>query len=126
MKVLIVDDSDVTLKVLRGILTKAGFDVEEATNGKEALDKVMEGHIRLVVSDWEMPVMSGLGLCRAIRTAVLPAYVYVILLTMHGNVEERVAGLSVGADDFISKPFNAEELVARLRAGERVISLPQK
>lgn len=126
MRVLIVDDSEVTLKMLSGILSAAGFEVEMARDGREALNKIREGVIRLVVSDWEMPNMSGLALCRAIRTENLPGYVWVLLLTTHGSVEERVAGLAVGADDFLPKPFDPEELIGRLRTGLRVVSTARK
>ena len=71
-----------------------------------------EGSCRLVISDWDMPEMDGLELCRAIRSGDLPGYVYMILLTVHDRTEEKVAGLAAGADDFIAKPFNPAELLA--------------
>ena len=122
MRVLVAEDNEVALTMIDAILSTAGFQVETARDGAEALARVRTGEVRLVVSDWVMPNMSGLALCRAIRTEKLPAYVYIILLTSNGTLEERVAGLSVGADDFMVKPFNAEELIARVRAGERILS----
>jgi DNA-binding response OmpR family regulator len=121
--VLIVEDNQATATMLECILTTAGYRTEIARDGVEAMSRIRRGDIRLVVSDWEMPNMSGLALCRAIRTEALPGYVYVILLTSHGQAEERVAGLAVGADDYIVKPFNPEELIHRVRSGERVLAL---
>src|SRR5439155_12717043 len=72
---------------------------------------------------WDMPELNGLELCRAIRSGELPGYIYVILLTSHDRTDEKVAGLAAGADDFILKPFNPAELLARVRTGERVLSL---
>src|SRR5437879_9984477 len=118
MRVLIVDDSDIAIDILRGTLTQAGYDVDCATNGREAMEKLRQGACRLVISDWDMPEMDGLELCQAIRAGDLPGYIYVILLTAHDRSEEKVAGLAAGADDFIPKPFNPAELVARVRTGE--------
>ncbi len=126
MKVLVVDDSEVTLKLISEILTTAGLEVEVARDGLQAINRIREGEIRLIVSDWAMPNMSGLALCRAVRTEPLPGYVYIILLTSHATVEDRVAGLSVGADDFLPKPFDPAELIARVRAGVRVLTAVQK
>jgi putative two-component system response regulator len=122
-RILIVEDNEVAATMLECILTTAGYQTEIARDGQEALERIRKGDIRLVVSDWEMPNMTGLALCRAIRTEDLPGYVYVILLTSHSQVEERIAGLSVGADDYVVKPFNAEELIHRIRSGERVLAL---
>jgi putative two-component system response regulator len=124
MRVLIADDNEVAIEIVRGTLTQAGYQVETASNGREALDSLRRGSCRLVVSDWDMPEMNGLDLCRAVRTGELPGgYIYIILLTAHESVEEKVMGLSAGADDFISKPFNPAELLARVRTAERVLSL---
>jgi len=122
-RILVVEDNHITATLLETLLTTAGYHVEVARDGQEALARIRTGEFQLVVSDWEMPNMSGLALCRAIRTECLSAYVYIILLTSHGQQEERIAGLSVGADDFIVKPFNAEELIHRIRSGERVLAL---
>ncbi|HEX2837016.1 MAG TPA: HD domain-containing phosphohydrolase [Phycisphaerales bacterium] len=123
MKVLVVDDNDVSLTMLQATLAQAGYDVETARDGVEALDKVRRGGFRLVVSDWEMPRLDGPSLCRAIRADELPGYVYAILVTSHHSSSEVVEGLSAGADDFVGKPFHPAELIARVRTGERIISL---
>src|SRR5437868_11826546 len=123
MNVLIVDDNEIAIEVLQGTLVDAGHHVECATNGREALAKLRAGKCRLVISDWDMPELNGLELCRAIRSGELPGYIYVILLTSHDRTDEKVAGLAAGADDFILKPFNPAELLARVRTRERVLSL---
>jgi putative two-component system response regulator len=123
MKVLIVDDNDVSLMLLGATLMQAGYEVETARDGQEALERIRREGLRLVVSDWEMPRMNGLELCRAVRGEEIPGYVYVVLVTSHDSSEETVKGLAAGADDFIGKPFDPSELIARVRAGERILSL---
>jgi putative two-component system response regulator len=123
MRVLIVDDDETGLLVLKIALERAGYEVTAAVDGRQALEIIRQGGIRLVVSDWEMPEMTGVELCRAIRADHLSSYVYMILLTGHDTPEERIIGLRAGADEFVGKPFNLEELVARIGTGERVLSL---
>ena len=123
MRVLVVDDNEVSLELLRGVIASAGYVVETARDGVEALSRIREGGVRLIVSDCEMPRMRGVDLCRAVRAEELRSYVYLILVTAHDSPEERVRGLTAGADDFVAKPFNAAELVARVQSGERVLSL---
>jgi len=123
MRVLIVDDTKIQLMALKAAVLAGGYDVETASNGVEAMEVMHHSPCRLVISDWEMPQMNGLELCQAIRTTDLAGYVYIILLTSHDTPEEAVQGLSAGADDFVRKPFHAAELIARLRAAERVLSL---
>jgi len=123
MRILIVDDDDIALEMLSMALQQAGHSTESAGNGQDALRLVREGGFRMVITDWEMPRMTGLELCAAIRNEDLPGYVYVIILTAHNTPEEVVEGLSAGADDFLTKPFNPPELVVRVRAGERVLAL---
>jgi len=124
MQVLIVDDSKIALITLKGLLTENGYEVITATNGKEGLE-VLEEHpsCRAIISDWEMPEMNGIDFCKAVRTQDRPGYIYFLLLTSHGQVDEMVHGLSAGADDFIAKPYHPAEVLARLRAGERVLAL---
>lgn len=123
MKILVADDDEISLELLKRTLTQFGYDVLVARNGREAFDQVRSGAVRLVISDWLMPEMDGIELCRRIRNADLPGYTYFILLTVRGNTQDIVEGLSAGADDFITKPFEPAELRVRLRAGERVLSL---
>jgi putative two-component system response regulator len=122
MRILIVDDDVMSLQMLRHALTDSGHEVVTAANGREALAILRGGSCRVVISDWEMPEMTGVELCRAIRAQALAGYIYVILLSARGH-KDVVEGLSAGADDFMSKPFNPAELSARVRIGERVLSL---
>jgi putative two-component system response regulator len=123
MQVLIVDDDAISLELLGNVLEKAGYQTIAAHDGEEALAKLHEDRVRLVISDWDMPRMNGLDLCRAVRAEDLGGYTYFILLTGRNSSAEIVEGLSAGADDFVAKPFNAAELVVRVRSGERVLAL---
>jgi cyclic di-GMP phosphodiesterase len=123
MQILIVDDNDVALEALRHTLQGEGYEITVAHNGREALDIVSSGACHLVISDWMMPEIDGLELCRQIRRMDLPGYVYFILLTSKDSADSVVEGLSAGADDFIQKPFDPAELLVRVRAGERILSL---
>jgi putative two-component system response regulator len=123
MRILIVDDDAMALDMLRHALMRAGHEVETAFNGLEALEILRNGTCRLVISDWTMPEMDGVELCRRIRAADSGGYVYVILLTARNSQQDTVEGLSAGADDFMPKPFNPTELMLRVRIGERVLSL---
>jgi putative two-component system response regulator len=125
MRVLIVDDSPIALALLEKALRKAGHQVDAVTSGDEALEWVRKGIHRLIISDWDMPCLNGLDLCRRIRE-ISTNYVYFILLTSHRSSEHIVEGLSAGADDFIVKPFNPEELLLRVTAGERILSLESR
>lgn len=123
MRVLIVDDDVPSLATLEAFLQAYGYEVTTATNGRDAFDLVQEGDYRLVISDWEMPETTGPQLCRQLRERRLGSYVYFILLTSRENEADLVAGLDAGADDFLRKPFNPDELRVRLRAADRIASL---
>ncbi len=123
MRILIVDDNKIALTVLRNALEQSGYEVVTAADGQQAMAILRSGSCRLVISDWEMPQMDGIELCRAIRSEDLLGYVYLILLTGHNLLEEKVEGLRAGADDFISKPFDPAELLARVQTAERILSL---
>ena len=123
MRILIVDDDDFALEVLEHALTMEQHEVVVAHSAPEALEILRTGSCRLVIADWLMPEVDGLELCRHIRNSDYSGYVYVILLTARHKSEDIVSGLSAGADDFISKPFDPAELLVRVRAGERILSL---
>lgn len=125
MRVLIVDDSDIALSLLENALVQAGYTVDTASNGHEALECLHTHNHRLVISDWDMPEMDGVSLCRAVR-ATAAHYVYFILLTHHQSKDAIVTGLSAGADDFIAKPFHPAELLVRVGAGVRLLSLEMR
>ncbi len=123
MKILIVDDDNIALRILKDTLVTAGFEVLTATNGGDALDLIREHHVRFIITDWEMPELNGIELCREVRKGCEHAYVYIILLTSHSSCQQIVQGMSAGADDFIAKPYQREELLVRVRAGQRILSL---
>lgn len=123
MRVLVADDDCISAELAAGALAEFGYDVTVVDNGAKAFEQIRTGRYRLVVSDWEMPGMSGSELCRQIRRRPWSGYVYVILLTSHDDMPHVVEGMEAGADDFLTKPFHPQELRARLRAGERLLSL---
>ena len=123
MNVLVVDDEPIALRVAAHTLQQAGYEVTTAQDGQEALDILTHGQHRLVVSDWKMPRMDGVELCRAIRSGQFSRYIYFIILTGQTRPEETIEGLSAGADDYIRKPFNPAELILRVNIGRRIIGL---
>ena len=123
MNILIVDDNAIALELLRNALQQAGHTVRATRGGREAFDLIRGEEFSLVISDWEMPGMSGVELCRAVRQENLSRYVYFILLTGHDTQQDKIEGLDAGADDFMTKPFDAAELCARVRSAERMLSL---
>jgi len=127
MRVLIVDDDEIALELLSNALSQAGYEIKAAKDGREALEILRTGLYRLVISDWEMPEINGIELCRRIRARRLVAgYIYVILVTARDGTSNVVQGLDAGADDFISKPFQPTELCVRVRAGERILALDSR
>ena len=125
-RVLIVDDSHLQLKIMTAMLTRQGYQVLQASSGPEALEICAERQPDLVLSDWMMPGMNGLDLCRAFRTLERRNYGYFILLTSKSEKHEIAEGLDAGADDFLTKPVSSNELRARINAGERVVSMQRE
>src|SRR5437868_1340257 len=123
MQVLIVDDDEIARELLSNALKKAGYRVRVAPDGREALAILRSAPSRIVISDWIMPEMDGIELCRQIRAGDFPNYIYVILLTSRDRTQDIVEGITAGADDFITKPFDPAELCVRVRAGERILAL---
>jgi signal transduction histidine kinase len=125
MKILIADDDGVSRRLLQSYLQKWGYEVTAAADGAEAW-RLFEGAVfPFVITDWMMPELDGPGLLRRIRSTRRPGYVYAILLTAKIQKEDLVAGMEAGADDFLSKPFDRDELRVRISAGERIIRLEQ-
>ena len=127
MKVLIADDDAVSRRLLQSYLQKWGYEVTAAGDGAEAWRLFGAGSFPVVITDWMMPEIDGVELVRRIRAgpASRPGYVYAILLTAKSQKEDLVEGMEAGADDFLTKPFDRDELRVRLRAGERIILLEQ-
>ncbi|MBU0996393.1 MAG: response regulator [Proteobacteria bacterium] len=123
MKILVADDDESSRSFMETILKKAGYLPIIVQNGVEAWEILNKQPVRMVITDWVMPQMDGLELCRKIREAALKNYVYIMLLTAKGHSSDAVKGLEAGADDFITKPFSPSELLARLRSGKRIIQL---
>jgi diguanylate cyclase (GGDEF)-like protein len=124
VKILIADDDDVSRRVLQATLAKWGYDVVIACNGMEAWHMLLENNApRLAILDWMMPGMDGIEVCREIRKLDDEPYVYILLLTAKARKKDIIAGLKAGADDYVTKPFDPQELRARLRAGRRVLDL---
>jgi two-component system cell cycle response regulator len=125
MRILIADDDPVSRRLLEATLVRLGHEVVAVADGTAATAALLSPDgPRLAVLDWMMPGADGLAVCRAIRQRQAP-YVYIILLTSHNRREDLVAGLDAEADDFLTKPLDVVELRARLRSGERVISLQE-
>jgi len=115
MKILVVDDERAVRESLRRALELEGYEIELASDGREALDRLAsDAHPDAVVLDVLMPGVDGLEVCRTLRTS--GSSVPVLMLTARTEVEDRVEGLDAGADDYLTKPFALEELLARLRA----------
>lgn len=123
MRVLIAEDDGDALDLLDNALRFFGYDVTTARDGIEALEAIRSGQFQLVVSDWEMPGLNGIELCREIRRRVSSSYTYFILLTARKGTPSLVEGLRAGADEFLSKPVDPDELALRLSVAERILSL---
>lgn len=122
MKILTVEDDAVARAVLRQALLKLGHEVVEAKDGVEALAILAKQPVRLIVSDWVMPELDGLGLCRELRSRVEADYVYFILLTgREADVDNQREAIEAGVDDFLKKPLNLQEMWMRLRVAERIL-----
>ena len=123
MKILIVDDDPSILLVLKKCLSGAGYEVMSATNGADALHILLSQGPSLMITDWMMPGMTGLELCRAVHSTEGIGFVYVIVLTSLSDKEHVVEAFAAGANDCVSKPFHHGELLARVEAGIRIINL---
>ncbi|MCF7849563.1 MAG: response regulator [Kiritimatiellales bacterium] len=122
MKILVAEDNVFSRTLLKKTLTKAGYDVVAADNGESAWEVLrQEDTPRLALIDWMMPGLSGVELCRRVREADGPFPTYLILLTARTGKEDVLEGFSAGADDFIKKPFDSSELLARIQVGRRLV-----
>ncbi len=125
-RVLVVDDSRLQRRILVASLKKWGFTVLEADSGEEAIALCQAELPDLVLSDWVMPGMGGLEFCRAFRALEKDRYIYFILLTSKSEKQEVARGLDAGADDFLIKPLEADELRARISAGARILDMQRQ
>lgn len=122
-QLLIVDDDTFCLRLLEKYLAHSGYTIHTATDGRKALQIVLETAPDIVVTDWAMPKMDGLELAQAIRSHEGIGFTYVVMVTAHANIDQLVEAFESGVDDFLAKPIKRAELIARLRAGERIINL---
>ncbi len=125
MRLLLVEDEPTQLLMTQRMLRRGGFEVETASDGAAALEKLATGRFQLLVTDWEMPGMDGPTLCRKVRATRLPGYLYILVLTGQISTRSVVIGLEAGADDYVRKPADEAELLARLAAGRRIVQLEQ-
>ena len=123
MKILIAEDLPSSALLLRRLLERQGHEVVVARDGLEAWRAVETTRFPVVISDWVMPRLDGLALCRRVRRQVGRSYTYIILLTSKLGVDERLEGLRAGADDFLVKPPDAEELTVRLEIALRILAV---
>jgi len=119
----IIEDDPTSRIVLSATLKKLGHQVTAATGGAEALAVFDDVNVPVLISDIVMPDVNGLELCRRVRALNRPRYTYIILLTAVGSKSGYLEGMKAGADDFINKPFDKEQLAARLVVAERILSL---
>jgi putative two-component system response regulator len=126
MHILVVDDQATARQFFEKILKDWGHTVYLAENGSEAWITVLSTTIDMVVTDWMMPEMNGLELCRKIRSAGFDKYIYLILVSGRDTRQDIIRGLEVGVDDYITKPVNREEFHARIEVGERIVHLEKK
>lgn len=123
MNILIADDNLPSRVLLSKLLLKLGYEVTMASDGKEAWEIIQKGNTSFVITDWIMPEMDGPELCKKIRNADLGHYVYIVILTSKEEKSEMIEGLEAGADDFIVKPYDKDELFVKIRIGERILQL---
>ena len=123
MKILIAEDQPVAALYLRRTLEKMGHEVEVAPDGEDAWRRIRDGDAPLLISDWMMPRLDGPELCRRIRDGGCNRYIYIILLTSLDRRDDRVEGLRAGADDFLTKPPDPDELSVRLEIAGRILAV---
>jgi DNA-binding response OmpR family regulator len=122
MRILVIEDDQRLARLMARVLGEAHYQVDLAHDGEVGLDLALRGVYEVAIIDWMLPSRDGPSICRAIRTARLP--LAVLLLTARGQLEDRVAGLDSGADDYLVKPFAFDELLARVRALSRRFAPP--
>jgi DNA-binding response OmpR family regulator len=125
MRILIAEDDVVLRRLLQNYLEKDGHQIVAAQNGADAWRLFQADDFSMVLTDWMMPEMDGVELVRRIRSEERPGYTFVILITSRSDQEDIREGMDAGADDFVTKPFDQDELRIRLRTGERFVQLKQ-
>ena len=127
MKILIAEDEPVSRRTLETTLGKAGYDVVFCCDGQEAWNALQNpDRPELAILDWMMPGIDGVELCRRIHELPKTTAAYIIILTARGRAEDIFEGVGAGADDYITKPFDREELLTRVMVGQQLIEMQQK
>ena len=126
MDILIAEDETITRAMLTKVLEENGHRLTVTENGLQAWERLQTSTIGLVITDWMMPQMDGLTLCRKIRNASFEHYIYIIMLTAKDDKKDMLTVLNSGADDYIKKPFDPDELMARVRTGIRSIEREER
>ena len=125
MNLLLAEDDAVARLTLSAVLKGLGYEVTEAEHGGAAWANLQLGYFPVVISDWQMPEVDGPELCRRMRARATDRYSYFLLVTATGGKKRYLEGMEAGADDFITKPVDMDELRARLKAAERILGLRQ-
>ena len=126
IRILVVEDDPFFQRVLLKRLAAEGYRVEAASDGREGMKAIVTFEPDLVISDWMMPHVDGLELCQSVKTGLREASPYFILLTAKGEISDKLLALDTGADDYLVKPCDQGELLARVRAGLRIVLLTQE
>src|SRR5271157_4178737 len=126
MKILIAEDDNVSRLVLASTLKKQGHEVVAAENGLKAWEALQKDDFHVLILDWLMPEIDGLALCRQVRTLLRENYTYIVLLTSLEGKSNYLEAMDAGADDFMTKPFDADQLTGRIHVAERIISLQRR
>lgn len=122
-RVLIVEDEKDTRFILEKLLSRNNYEVLTAVNGQDALEVLKNFQPKVIIADWTMPVLDGLALCNIMKGDDKYKLIYFIILTARSSLKDRIMGLDVGADDFLVKPVENQELLARIRSGMRIYNL---
>ena len=125
IRILVVEDDPFFQRVLLKRLAAEGYQVQAASDGREGMKAIVTYEPDLVISDWMMPHVDGLELCQSVKTGLREASPYFILLTAKGEISDKLLALDTGADDYLVKPCDQGELLARVRAGLRIVLLTQ-
>ena len=126
MNILIAEDDSAARKMISQYLKKKGYTIFEAANGIEAFTSIIEHPVNIVVIDWVLPGMDGIDVCRKIREKHKNGYVFFIMLTAKEEKKDLIKGFEAGVDEYIMKPVNLQELIARIKVGARIVSLERK
>jgi DNA-binding response OmpR family regulator len=124
--VILVDDSEAIRRYLKITLERARYNVRVCNDAADAISEIEASRPDFIISDWQMPNMDGGELCKWVRNRDLPHYIYFILVTAHERVFDVVDGLDAGADDYLQKPIEVNELLARMRCGARILQLERQ